>query len=152
MAIQVLESIIESETQQADGSWNVVEHHRLSDGRVIRTAYNAAAGSDREAILATRAANIQAQLDAEAALQQQAQVTQPLPLTPAQFMLRFTPAERIDIRTAAKNDPMVEDILALLEGATTGIDVTSQPVIDAVDYLIASNLLSPQRKNEILAQ
>jgi len=71
-------------------------------------------------------------------------------LTKLEYQSRFTAAERIKIRTAAKTDPVVEDILALMDSATE-IVLVDDRTIQAANALEALGHLSPGRAAEILA-
>lgn len=69
------------------------------------------------------------------------------PLTRLEFLNRFTTAERIAIR--ASNDPIVIDIMALLDAASF-VDVTDQNTMMGVGYLAMSGIISNSRVAEIL--
>lgn len=71
-------------------------------------------------------------------------------LTKLEYQSRFTSAERIKIRTAAKTDPVVEDILALMDSAAE-IDLTDPRTIQGANALEALGHLNPGRAAEILA-
>ena len=69
--------------------------------------------------------------------------------TAYQFLLRFTEAELAAIRTASVTDPITWRFLTL---ATAAQEVNSDDptTIGGMDYLVAQNLLTAQRKAEIL--
>lgn len=69
--------------------------------------------------------------------------------TAYQFLLRFTEAELAAIRTASVTDPITWRFLTL---ATAAQEVNSDDptTIGGMDYLVSQNLLTAQRKAEIL--
>ncbi|GEM_PF-4012465 len=69
-------------------------------------------------------------------------------LTPLAFLMRFD-QERLAIRTAAKNNVIVEDFLDLA-GRAQYVDLTADLVRQGVDYLVSQALLTPERATEIL--
>ncbi len=71
-------------------------------------------------------------------------------ITKLQFLERFTQAERIAIRDAAKTNPYVEDFLDLLNAATE-VNVEYQQTIDAINALIGLGLISSDSKTKILS-
>ena len=149
MAVTVVDSRIVSETAQADGTVLVHEQHTLSDGRVINYTRNLTPDVDPNSVLALAAQRLQAQLDEAAAVSAAATVG-PLPLSPAQFMARFTQAERIAIRDARKTDPILDDFFDLAQSATFGLDITSADVQQGVQYLVSKGLITSARATEIL--
>lgn len=70
-------------------------------------------------------------------------------LTRLQFLEKFTIQERIAIREAAKTNPIVFDILELLNLATD-IDLDNPTCIQSIQYFYSVGLLSSQRVTEIL--
>lgn len=69
------------------------------------------------------------------------------------FKARFTPQERIAIRTAAKSDASVEDFLDMLDTAgMTGTPIKANDALlnAALDALTAAELIGAGRKDEIL--
>lgn len=70
-------------------------------------------------------------------------------LTKLQFLSKFTLQERIAIREAAKTDPIVYDILELLN-LSTEVNLDDPICIQSVQYFYSVNLLSNQRVSEIL--
>ncbi|MGB4498538.1 MAG: hypothetical protein WBI40_07555 [Methylococcaceae bacterium] len=71
-------------------------------------------------------------------------------VSPIVFKLRFTAPERVAIYQST--DLIVKDFVALLDDVRlTLVDLTLQSTIDAIDYLIAQNLIATSRKDEILA-
>jgi hypothetical protein len=64
------------------------------------------------------------------------------------FLSRFTLEERINIRSS--NDPIVQDIMKLLE-ATNTVVLTDPTTTMSVGYLAQAGLIAPTRVAEILA-
>lgn len=76
----------------------------------------------------------------------------PLPetkITKLSFKQRMTAGERISVRAAAQNDPIVFDFIDLVDSANF-IDLASQDTIDGVNYLELQGLIDTGRSNEIL--
>lgn len=71
-------------------------------------------------------------------------------ITKLAFLNRFTPEERITIRTAAQQSPAIHDYLAMLDAAQD-VDLTDPRTIGGVEALEASSLIGPGRGAEILA-
>jgi hypothetical protein len=69
--------------------------------------------------------------------------------TAYQFLLRFTEAELLGIRTAAITDPITWRFLTLATAAQE-INSADLTTIGGMDYLVSQNLLTAQRKAEIL--
>lgn len=73
-------------------------------------------------------------------------------VTPIGFLDRFTTAERIGIRAAAKTDAVAQDYLHRLDlKAACGemIDLDSANTIGGLAYLEAAGVLAPGRKDAI---
>ncbi|MBD3877431.1 hypothetical protein IEG05_19690 [Pseudomonas kunmingensis] len=73
--------------------------------------------------------------------------------TSPEFMLLFTLAERVAIRSARPTDPVVDDILQMVEDPRlTFVELASASVIEAVQYLTLgdSPLVAPERAARIL--
>ena len=69
--------------------------------------------------------------------------------TAYQFLLRFTAEERATFRAAALTDPNVADFQQLAQAAQEVI--SNDPMtVAGMNYLVSVNLLTEQRKNEIL--
>lgn len=69
--------------------------------------------------------------------------------TAYQFLLRFTAEERAAFRAASLTDPNVADFQQLAQAAQEVI--SNDPMtVAGMDYLVSVNLLTEQRKNEIL--
>lgn len=71
-------------------------------------------------------------------------------ITRLEFMQRFTQVERLTIRTAAKQNTAIEDMLNMVEIATY-INVTRPDTVGGVRALEAAGLIGPGRADEILA-
>jgi len=73
--------------------------------------------------------------------------------TPPQFMLLLTLQERAAIRAAAPNDPVVNDLLLMLnDPRLTFVDLTNVSVQEAVQYMTTTKtpLLTADRVKRIL--
>ena len=72
-------------------------------------------------------------------------------LSPIQFKLLFTSAERIAIKAARATDPVIEDIYEILDDPRlTAVDLALQSNRDIVGYLAVQGLIAPERVAEIL--
>jgi hypothetical protein len=69
--------------------------------------------------------------------------------TAYQFLLRFTEAELTGIRAASVNDPVTWRFLTLATAAQE-INSNDPTTVAGMDYLVSQNLLTPERKAEIL--
>lgn len=68
------------------------------------------------------------------------------------FLMRFTPAERIAIRTAAKTEPLVEDWYMLVNDPRLAyVEIGDPNLTAAMNMLVQMNLLTQARADEILA-
>ena len=75
----------------------------------------------------------------------------PPKVTPIQYKLLFTSAERIAIATAKATDPVLQDLYSILDDPRlTEVDLALQSTKDALDYLTAKGLIASGRKAEIL--
>lgn len=78
-------------------------------------------------------------------------VVVPPKVSPIQYKLLFTSAERIAIATARTTDPVLEDLYSILDDTRlTEVDLALKSTQDALDYLIFKGLLDVDRKAEIL--
>jgi len=143
----IVSSEIREATPQANGSFNVVERHTDTNGKIYEIVYNAAADADLNAIMAARAARIDADLTAKAAVEAEAQ-NYALPLTHLQFMTRFTMEERVAIRAASKTDPLIDDFLELLK-ISDYIYPTHAMTQAGLAYMVSQNLLTAERAAEV---
>ena len=73
----------------------------------------------------------------------------PKTYTAYQFLLRFTADERAAFRAAALTDPQVADFQQLA-GAAQEISTDNEVTLAGLDYLVSINLLTENRKQEIL--
>lgn len=72
--------------------------------------------------------------------------------TPPEFLLLFTFAERVAIRAARSTDPVVDDLLMMVEDPRlTMVDLRLQSTRDAVAYLADQGLIPAERQAPILA-
>lgn len=69
--------------------------------------------------------------------------------TAYQFLLRFTEAELAGIRVASVNDPVTWRFLTLATAAQE-INSNDPTTVAGMDYLVSQNLLTAERKAEIL--
>ncbi|WP_232216410.1 hypothetical protein [Methylobacter marinus] len=72
-----------------------------------------------------------------------------LPFSKYEFLNLFTQAERLAIRTAAKNDVVIEDFLSLLSEAPA-VYLTNPDVIAGINYFVQAELLTQDRATEVL--
>lgn len=133
---------------QANGTALVWEMHTDHRGISYEFSYTAAAGVDPQMVLADRAAAVGAEVDAREQAEQIAN-NFALPLSPYQFLNRFTATERIAARTLAKTDPVVEDILFMVQNAQ-GVYLTDPATAQGLAYLQSVGVLTAARAAEIL--
>mgnify|MGYP000959158839 FL=1 len=143
----IVSSELRDVTTQANGSFNVVERHTDSNGKVYEFVYNAASDADFTAIMNARAAKIDADLAAQAAIEAEAQ-NYALPLTHLQFMTRFTMEERFAILAAANTDPIIDYFLELLK-ISDYIYPTHEMTQAGLQYMVSQNLLTSERAAEV---
>lgn len=73
-------------------------------------------------------------------------------VSPVEFKLLFTAAERVAIKGARAADPMIEDFFDIVEDPRlTHVDLGLQSTQDALAYLEAKGLITTSRWQEILA-
>ena len=143
----IVSSELRDVTLQADGSRNIVERHLDANGKAYEFVYNAPAELDVDAVLTARATRIDAELAAQAEAEAEA-VQGALPLTHLQFMTRFTMAERLAIRAAAKADPVIDDFLELL--SISDYVYPTHPMTQAgLQYMVSQGLLTEERASEV---
>ena len=68
--------------------------------------------------------------------------------TPLEFLQLFTLEERAAIRTSAKTDVIVEDFLATLN-IVSEVNMSHSVTIQALQYMTASGLITPERLEQI---
>lgn len=69
-------------------------------------------------------------------------------MTHLQFLRRFTPEERVSLRTAAQSDPILDDAMFLFQSAQE-IDLYDEDTQNFLNYLVAQGLLTTERKDEV---
>lgn len=73
-------------------------------------------------------------------------------VSPIEFKLLFTAAERVAIKAARASDPMVDDFMDIVEDVRlTHVDLGLQSTRDAVAYLAAQGLIDPGRVSQVLS-
>lgn len=78
--------------------------------------------------------------------------TAPPTVSPVEFKLLFTAAERVAIKTARGADPVIDDFFEIVEDPRlTHVDLGLQSTSDAIDYLIGKKLVSAERREAILS-
>ena len=70
-------------------------------------------------------------------------------LLTSDFLQRFTPRERITIRSKAKEDPYLDDFVFMVQTAQTVI-VTNPVTLAGMGYLVQTECITEQRRLEIL--
>jgi integrase len=89
--------------------------------------------------------------EANAFLATQYHVPEPArPLTPLEFMERFTKTERKDIRAKSRTNDDLEDFFDLLRAATH-VHVDDPRVAAGMDLVVSLGLVTAARKAEVLA-
>lgn len=72
-------------------------------------------------------------------------------ISPVEFKLLFTSAERVAIKAARTSDPIIDDFFDIVEDPRlTLVDLGLQSTKDAIDYLESKALITAERKAEIL--
>jgi len=79
-----------------------------------------------------------------------APVVLPKIISKVQYLKRFTQAERVAVREAAKVSPIVDDYIRLMDAASD-IDLADPDTVDGVNALEAAGLLAAGRSAEVLA-
>lgn len=69
--------------------------------------------------------------------------------TPKQFLERFTQSERIKIIKSGRTNDIIEDFRSLCM-ASTEVVSNDPTLLAGMSYLVSQNLITEQRKNEIL--
>lgn len=144
----IVSSQITQQLPQANGTSLVWEIHTDHNGRTYEFSYTAAVGVDVNLVLADRALVVGAEVDAREQAEQIANGGA-LPLTPYGLLNRFTMPERIAARTLAKTDPVVEDILFMVQNAQ-GVYLTDAATVQGVGYLQSVGILTAERAAAIL--
>ena len=72
-------------------------------------------------------------------------------VSPVEFKLLFTSPERVAIKAARSTDPIIDDFYGVVEDPRlTFVDLGLQSTQDALSYMVATGLLSVERRAEIL--
>lgn len=75
----------------------------------------------------------------------------PPKVSPVEFLLLFTPQERVAIRAARPNDPVLDDFFGIVEDPRlTFVNLALPSVQDALHYLVANQFITDARREEIL--
>lgn len=78
-------------------------------------------------------------------------VTIPPKVSPVEFLLLFTSQERVAIRAARPNDPVLDDFFGIVEDPRlTFVNLALPSVQDALHYLAAKQFITDARREEIL--
>ena len=73
-------------------------------------------------------------------------------VSPVEFKLLFTSAERVAIKAARATDQVIDDFYDIVEDPRlTFVDLGLQSTQDALSYMVAQGLLTAERRSEILA-
>jgi len=73
-------------------------------------------------------------------------------VTPVEFMLLFTSAERVAIKSARPSDAVIDDFFDILEDPRmTIVNLTSQSTKDALAHFVDKKLVTQSRADEILS-
>lgn len=99
--------------QQVDGRYYVSELHTLDDGRTFPYEWLSDGNLDPQMVMEERALVIAATL-AKRDAARIAVVGSAVALTRYEFLARFTPEERIYVRSRALTNPYVEDFMDLM--------------------------------------
>ena len=72
-------------------------------------------------------------------------------VSPVEFKLLFTAAERVAIKAARATDTVIDDFYDIVEDPRlTHVDLGLKSTRDAIGYLVAQNLITAERTAEIL--
>lgn len=73
-------------------------------------------------------------------------------VSPVQFKLLFSPQERVAMKEARNADLVIDDFFDIVEDPRlTFVDLGLQSTRDAIAYLVAKNLLTQARADEVLS-
>lgn len=79
-------------------------------------------------------------------------VATPPKVSPVEFKLLFTSAERVATKAARTSDPVVDDFYDIIEDPRlTHVDLGLQSTKDALVYMASQRLLTTERVEEILS-
>lgn len=72
-------------------------------------------------------------------------------VTAIDFKLLFTATERVQARELAKTDAFVADMFSLLDDPrTSAVNLAMPQTASMLDYLVTQNILTEERKQQIL--
>lgn len=72
-------------------------------------------------------------------------------LTQTEFMRKFNPGERLQIRSMERDgDLVIIDAMALMAGTKEGVNLDDPDVSLTLQYLISKSVITPKRMEEIL--
>ena len=72
-------------------------------------------------------------------------------MSPIEFKLMFTIQERLAIKTAAGTDPIIEDVLEIINDPRgKKVDMNISANREIIDYFISQGLVDASRKDDIL--
>lgn len=75
----------------------------------------------------------------------------PPKVSPVEFLLLFTPQERVAIRAARPNDPVLDDFFDIVEDPRlTFVNLALPSVQGALHYLVAKQFITDARREEVL--
>lgn len=73
------------------------------------------------------------------------------PVSPVEFKLLFTSAERVGIRAARATDPVIDDFFDIVDDPRlTEVNLNLASTVGAVNYLATKDLIEQDRVDEIL--
>ena len=73
-------------------------------------------------------------------------------VSPIEFKLLFTSAERVAIKTARASDPVIDDFYDIVEDPRlTFVDLGLNSTQQALQYMAAQSLIAPERIEQILS-
>ncbi len=143
----IVNSIIVSQTPQADGSLSVHEQHTDHTGRVYDVVYMCQSGLSPDAIMTDRASNLSNEIDVREA-ELQVATNFEIPLTPVEIMRRLTPAEWAAFQ--ASNDSTIAYFKAIFDKVNT--IYRADPLTQAgFNALVTAGILDTNRVAEVLA-
>lgn len=77
---------------------------------------------------------------------------EPIRVSPIEFKLLFTSAERVAIKDARTTDPIIDDFFDIIDDPRlTEVNLSLNSTISAINYLAAQGLIQPERVDQILA-
>ena len=72
-------------------------------------------------------------------------------VSPVEFQLLFTSPERVAIKAARANDPVIDDFMEIVgDPRLAYVDLNLQSTQDALGYLVAKGIITEDRKVQIL--